>query len=798
MNSLQELNNFSQTTINYQDNRETIVTFNPTVPVHQAIAVNELYSFQLPVGTNITEIISLPQAITYSVIISTAMNANVFFGTLPGDTTSNVVVSSGLGITTTTISGITSIAEWDGVKSPTITANTSENFTITSLVTYNNGLTKTWTTSVTVVGLNELSPVSDVFYSVAALSYFAGPTIIPVVGQPTTENYTMTVTPNTILAVGNISTTGIGTSTFDNTTKVLTITGNVAKLNSHLSNITYWANDVNTSWAATYVLYNPATYHTSNKIQQFKNQTANYLTRSSPAYYYKNASTLIASTTTPHLVAGYPGTISNLDGVLRGEFQGGKLEIYPLQANLVATISSTANNNNGVFAFDNTSKRLTINLQPGLAPFTNVVENLYIQSVANVVDPILLVYKYTAPRNPTTEAQWYADGGSYIGYNPKGSVITRVQTLYVNTTQGFITNMNNSRTFQKNTPGLLFPTLVPVLTETLSGTYSIYLTSTAGEFGTVDNTTSSTYSHSGTYAQINGALSLMKFYPYSDVTGTQSFTYSQHYNGAVEISTQTVGLIGTGSNVLPTSESLSTLTSSGTWAPTFQQKYYYPLVDIAVISAGGGGAGYSTFSAGGGGGGAVRLVSNIALRSTANLNYGNSLSITVGTGGTGGAVSTGGSGGNSVFGNITVTGGSGGTDDYAANPLNGGYSGNGFGGGWGAGGVTGYGNSARAGGGSGGPTPDGKSGGPGTVIPWLNTTKYGAGGGGWTPTVGYPGGADGGGAGGIQQTNGQYNPGTSGSQYGAGGGGGGRRTSTSPNGGGGAGANGAIILRFHN
>ena len=228
-------------------------------------------------------------------------------------------------------------------------------------------------------------------------------------------------------------------------------------------------------------------------------------------------------------------------------------------------------------------------------------------------------------------------------------------------------------------------------------------------------------------------------------------------------------------------------------------------VQYLIIGGGGGGGNSGGGSAAGGGGGGGGFVTGTTTISS------NSYSITVGSGGTAGAVSTdstGGNGGNSSFNSITATGGGGGGARYtnglaggsgggagSKGPVSGGSgtSGQGYAGGD----TTGDASAANPGGGGGGAgavggtvgsSGAGGNGGNGLISTITGTATYYAGGGG-----GGDGNAGGGGTGGLGGGgNGGSGSGTAGTANTGGGGGGAGYAGMAA----GAGGSGIVILRY--
>jgi hypothetical protein len=816
MNSLQQLNGFSANSITYTDDRDTAVIFSSPTATNQNFTAYENIFYRATPGIEILDVISPVQDITYTLRVPASISANIYWPSLSGGLVSNSITSGGF--LYKTMYGISTAEEWDLVRDPKVTSGTIDPYTITSTITY-NGNTISWTSAVSVISLNELSVASDHFYATDIASSLAGaPQVVPIPDAPqyATDNYTLTVTPSNVSVMGNLVSSGIGTSSFNNTTKVLTITGNVAKLNSHLNNITYTpATGVDASWIATYSLYNPVTVYTSTRQQFVKSITEGILTRPNVSYYREDFLTTIGSNAVPQITDSRldttyyryfapfapfytdefgnpePGWDPDQFEVAPGFYSDAsyRVVVTPVNDTVVSNVTVPANYYTPLVPQVNYTQTTdkTISMWGARAELNAALRALQVQGNVNYTGEINLNYTVTAPRGNINQ---YGDPNS-IYYNqqytatPAGNTVTRVQTLYGNIQSGFVNNMTVTRSFNKNTPYYLFFDPRPTINETLPGTYTIYLSTTAGHFGTVipfqsPGPTSENFSFSGTYNEVNNIFYSIFFYPYKDVSGEQSFNYSQYHNGNAQIINQTVGLVGSG-NATITGNSVATITSSGIWNPSFEQKYYFNRVNFAVIGGGGGGAGATTVGAGGGGGGNIKLLSNVNLITSNVFNYGVNIPVTVGSGGFGGRVLRAGAGGTSIIGNISSGGGGGGIDYFAEEGGQGGFSSNGFGGGQFS---AGSGLIARGGGGHGG-AASGLNGGPGssfTIYPGYGTgEKYCAGGGSWhQPNVG-TGGDDGGGSGGSP-----------GSNYGSGGG------ARGFGGGGGRGANGVIIAYFHN
>jgi hypothetical protein len=284
-------------------------------------------------------------------------------------------------------------------------------------------------------------------------------------------------------------------------------------------------------------------------------------------------------------VSGYPTITNNLDNPASNHIY--KMQIYPNPYTALANISIGAN----IGALGNVTKTANTITMIGTKNQINTnLTNFRIQTKPNYIETFQLYYVATVPGDPDKFANV-----------PTGNIGTRIQTWY-NDTSGLISNMAVTRNFDKNTPTLIFSANTPVILDSGPGTYIIYLTSTAGEFGTNDNDTRISYGVSGTRDQLNTVnFPAIKFYPYRDVTGSQTFNFSlrRYIAGSVDeylIRNQPVAMIGSNVDSNP-EEYTRTFTSSGTYTPTYQERNYY-YMDVLAVGAGGGG-GYVTRYPGG-------------------------------------------------------------------------------------------------------------------------------------------------------------------------------------------------------
>jgi len=256
VNSIEDLNNYSSTSITYNDDRDYAIAFTPNVAVNQSISVTEDIPFLAPEGINITTANSVPSPISYNINVANT----------PGTTvTWTAPLPTGVSTTTSgnvyTATGISSVSHWDTIKNPIITlpADTTGNVSYTSNIVYPlyaNNSVHSWQTNVAVAATPELSIPSTFSYNEDTpftLSNYA--TIVDTSGA---TSYTYTITPSTTSAIKTATLGGSGgTASFNSTTKVITFTGTKTEINGRLPYITITpGTDFDTGYTLTYQLVN--------------------------------------------------------------------------------------------------------------------------------------------------------------------------------------------------------------------------------------------------------------------------------------------------------------------------------------------------------------------------------------------------------------------------------------------------------------------------------------------------------------------------------------------------------------
>ncbi len=266
MNSLSELNNYSRTGITYTDTRPYSIAFANASPVNQTVTINEGSTHEVPIGVEITQLVSIPESVVYTVNVAALAGATITWNN------PNNLPTAELSAGVYQIAGIISKSTWDVVKSPAVSLPRDYNgiWSYTSTINDQEGNVRSWTTTVTVNDLQEISIPTNHTYDEDIAALITGYPQILDVENDGSGTYSITLTPNPIAAVDILSSTGTGgTSSFNGSTKVLTISGNRGQVNSHLANVTLTpANDYTNNFLINYSLTNPISNLVSDVVQE--------------------------------------------------------------------------------------------------------------------------------------------------------------------------------------------------------------------------------------------------------------------------------------------------------------------------------------------------------------------------------------------------------------------------------------------------------------------------------------------------------------------------------------------------
>jgi hypothetical protein len=264
MNSLNDLNIFSQQTLDYTDDTpfSLVLTAN-TEP--GTVSVAEDAAHAVPAGTVISLARGLPAPIIYTLDLSNVA-ANVtcswtdtlFPPQIEFDTPSPGVFR---------LTGLNGAFSWDTYKSPLITVkDQTATYAYTANLSYPNPansaarLNTIQPFTVTISNTHaELSSASTFNYVEDQVQTITGvPQITDTYSGP--GDYRMTVTPNITAPVFRISTANSTyvESNFNTQTKVLTLTGSRSNVNGHLSSMVFTpTSDATQTFSLAYSLTNP-------------------------------------------------------------------------------------------------------------------------------------------------------------------------------------------------------------------------------------------------------------------------------------------------------------------------------------------------------------------------------------------------------------------------------------------------------------------------------------------------------------------------------------------------------------
>lgn len=220
----------------------------------------------------------------------------------------------------------------------------------------------------------------------------------------------------------------------------------------------------------------------------------------------------------------------------------------------------------------------------------NAVKTVYTtQSTGTVTSRIHSVY------NTLTWTTTFGSGGTTKPWPSQNWPATTGTTKYATV---------NRQLFVNRTLQTLFDTYTPVIQDTAGGspTYSVNLTTSAGDVGHNTGDKSTNFTFSGSKTTVNNDFYNIKFWPVTDLTGNQLMTMKV-YRDATLIDEQTVPLELLSNSNTPLSSVTIALTNQTIVPPTGFGHY-----DILLIGGGGAGGKPSTAQGGGGGGGGAGQV----------------------------------------------------------------------------------------------------------------------------------------------------------------------------------------------
>lgn len=591
MNSFDELNGYSQTNIEYEDLRAPNVIFdrvNPTTP--PTVEILEGQSHQVPEAINIVEIINYDQtALTIAIDLRGCPGATATWGTLPNYMSVTEPLDDYF-----VISGLRSTADWTIAKAVSISLPNEYNgvFVYGVYFDYLGGTepaSKIFFVTVDVEAVDALSePGEHVFNPSSGAAISNTPRIID--DGVTTPTYTLTLTPSDLTVVSSLSSSGTGgTSSYNSGTKVLTIVGTKAQVNSHLSNVSLFTTAVENDFFMLYSVSNNLNAEVDTKTQTMKCSSIQYLANpTEPAQYYLEE-TALTLTGVPQI------TDTSFDG--SGTYT---YTIFPSTTAAVNTMSSTGTG--GTSSFNSSTKVLTIT--GTRAQVNSHLSAVIFTGASDYIDNFIMYYRVVTPRGASATQ-------------------TKFQN-FIGTNLDEVSNLNFNRTWTGSQSNLIFATNTPQIVDADTTPNLIYTIEITGghRWSDSEDYAKNSYVFTGTKAECNAKLPLVRYWP-SKAASTNpsieaSFFTFRLFKNSQEVTE--INLYWSGRTAQAYSEADQTTVFTATtwgaanWRPTVRQALYATYYDSLVVGGGGGGG------MGGGAGGAVIETEDNLVQTTFALN----------------------------------------------------------------------------------------------------------------------------------------------------------------------------------
>jgi hypothetical protein len=531
MNTLLELNNRYENAI-ISDERSSSITFDRSVGSNQTINFFESQTPNLIPGIYIVEIVDYAAVnCTATFTITGSTGATLDFGTLPNAVT---VTNPSAGVYQ--VNNIRSNYDWLVVATAKLTVSPDffGDYSIAVQINYTGG-SKNYTVSGTVTNLAEwTTPITDFWYQTGIGNNITGnPTLVDVNNPVAT--WVVTVTPSDTSLVTTILTNGTGgTASFNGTTKVLTINGTNAQINSHLSTLNITTpSTARSHFTVQYRATHLTLGYSDVVFQNIRAQVIRYLTDIAfDALYNEDEVLSNFGEITPRITdIEYTGT---------GSYT---VTLTPSTAAAIDTLS--APNGSGTASFNTITKVLTIT---GTKAQVNERLSYVLINTASDYDQTFII--------------------TYAVTTPLGFTASKEQDFFIVGTHAEISNMSIARSYAYNTTALLFPTTVPQITDLDPDvtTYTISLTSNRGQFSAPETTTSANWTYTGSRTAINNLFGQISFIPTTNEFRSETVTYTQVKAGVTQVST---GFTLTGPGIrfdrtTPDNQTVNS-TEGGTW-----------------------------------------------------------------------------------------------------------------------------------------------------------------------------------------------------------------------------------------
>ena len=235
MNSLQELNGYGSTSVDFNDQKDYIIEFNKSLDDVSGTTLNvdEDSAFLQPAQLVVTTLTSPPNDIVIEVDLSATKYAPQLYGATLVNTGSNTnIIISRLRNGKVVINGIRTKADWDAVFDDVkvqLQADFNTNFTYTTKVFDNLTFFVEWTNTVKVTNLDDFNAPNSFVYNENELLTLSGFQITDTDIQAETYEVSVSIDDSSagVLEIGTES----GNS--------VTVTGSKAEINNLLTTLTY-------------------------------------------------------------------------------------------------------------------------------------------------------------------------------------------------------------------------------------------------------------------------------------------------------------------------------------------------------------------------------------------------------------------------------------------------------------------------------------------------------------------------------------------------------------------------------
>ena len=512
MNSLEELNNLANTSISFNDGRAAGLLLTNTTPVNGNVSITEGSNSTVYLGTDIRAIINQTTGVYYTITTPSVANISLNWPALPANV--NFVNSSAY---ISRVGPIFSTRQWNQIKQPYLSFSRDyapHTFTYTSQLQFGNANANSvsWVTTATIVDTPEISEAADFVYNKGATVTVAGYPLVVDTNAQASDNYVLTLNGygNVFTLPGTFSSTSNsnigGNSSYSS--NILTISGNLAQVNSHLANIRYTtASTVDSDYTAQYRLNNPVSNLLTTVYQYFEVNSSIVLSRTTRQQgFFEDTNVTLANV--PTFIDSHNAGTGSYTMVITATTDTGAnaTSNYTTSGTGTVTTSLAANTQQVTL----TGTRANLNSHLGnlvITPYVDYDQNFNL---------------------------------SFLGTTQASEVARRTKLMVCAGTNVETGNLNVSRSMFRNTPGLLFTNTAPQIIESVNGspTYSVTISGGPGQFRQSANTYVGSATFTGNKAEVNAWLPTLTYYPTRDFRGSGLLNYVQTRSNVTQMSVQ--------------------------------------------------------------------------------------------------------------------------------------------------------------------------------------------------------------------------------------------------------------------